>query len=344
MTTHPVVWFFPPAYDIDKWKLDFERGAVASRLPYGLENFRSPDRQQVIAVGSSPMRATERLRSVIPSLVRASGDASGVDVTWQESNLPRMLTQGCGRFRLCGVIWLTDPPSSWADRLQRFAQLRGLVALDGAWVLSRAQVAPLQRMMQNGARARFLRFGINEQFFRPTPYDAAQGVLSVGNDRHRDADTLISALGIVHEQMPDVPMRVQLRSDRALPTYIERLPRMTHGELRDEYARAAVVAVATRPNLHVSGMTVALEAGASARPVVITRTPGMADYVISGETGLTVPPGDASALAGRIMALLRDRTVAASMGVTARAKVEREHTEAAMMVALSEMVREVVDS
>jgi hypothetical protein len=51
-----------------------------------------------------------------------------------------------------------------------------------------------------------------------------------------------------------------------------------HGALRDRYRAFSVIAVALRPNLHVSGITTALEAKATGRPLVITDTPGMADY------------------------------------------------------------------
>ncbi len=50
-----------------------------------------------------------------------------------------------------------------------------------------------------------------------------------------------------------------------------------------------------------------LDAMAAARPIVATRTGGIPEVVIDGETGLLVPPRDAKALAEAILRMLKDR-------------------------------------
>jgi glycosyltransferase involved in cell wall biosynthesis len=90
------------------------------------------------------------------------------------------------------------------------------------------------------------------------------------------------------------------------------------GGVRTLYGRAQVVAVATRPNLHASGLTVTLEAMACGRPVVVPDTPGMAEYVVPGETGLVYPVGDEAALAECVRSLLADPQRAAAMGSAGR--------------------------
>jgi glycosyltransferase involved in cell wall biosynthesis len=94
------------------------------------------------------------------------------------------------------------------------------------------------------------------------------------------------------------------------------------------YAHASVVAVATRPNLHVSGLTVSLEAMATGRPVVITGSPGMDDYLDDGGTALLVPARRAEALGESVIRLLDDPAAAEQMGDRGRATVERGLTTA----------------
>ena len=64
-----------------------------------------------------------------------------------------------------------------------------------------------------------------------------------------------------------------------------------------------------------------LEAMASGLPVVATNIRGCREEVVSGETGILVPPGDHAALAGAIARLLRSRTLMSSMGTAGRKRV-----------------------
>ncbi len=64
-----------------------------------------------------------------------------------------------------------------------------------------------------------------------------------------------------------------------------------------------------------------LEAMAAGKPVVATRTGGIPEAVIDGETGLLVPPGDPSALAAALLSLLRDPDRAIAMGIAGRRRV-----------------------
>lgn len=67
-----------------------------------------------------------------------------------------------------------------------------------------------------------------------------------------------------------------------------------------------------------------LEACAAGRPVVTTDSPGCRDVVLSGETGLLVPPRDAGALAAAIRQLIEDAELRRRLGTAARARAERE--------------------
>ena len=87
---------------------------------------------------------------------------------------------------------------------------------------------------------------------------------------------------------------------------------------------------------------VQLEAMACAKPVVSTRLPtGVAVINRDGETGLTVPPGDAGALASAMTRLLDDRAFADACGTRARTRVQAHFSREAMVTATMALYRDV---
>ena len=109
-------------------------------------------------------------------------------------------------------------------------------------------------------------------------------------------------------------------------------------DIRATYARVSVVVVTTRPNLHGSGMTVALEAMACGLPVIATATAGMEDYIEDGVTGLLAPPGQPEAVADRIIHVLRDEGVAKRIGLAGRQAVRTRNTSERMVSDLASFI------
>ncbi|HOQ89417.1 MAG TPA: glycosyltransferase, partial [Candidatus Hydrogenedentes bacterium] len=70
---------------------------------------------------------------------------------------------------------------------------------------------------------------------------------------------------------------------------------------------------------------VAVEAMAAGKPVVASRSGGLADIIVDGETGLLVPPGDPRCLAEAIARLLSDPNIRNSMGIAGRQRVEEHY-------------------
>lgn len=88
------------------------------------------------------------------------------------------------------------------------------------------------------------------------------------------------------------------------------------------YAAADVVCQVSRWE-EVFGWTIS-EAMACSRPVIATRVGGIPELVRDGVTGFLVPPGDADAIAARIVTLLEDDDLRRKMGGTARQTVEEK--------------------
>ncbi len=96
----------------------------------------------------------------------------------------------------------------------------------------------------------------------------------------------------------------------------------------DEAAIAAALAEADLfvwPAVNEAFGMALLEAQASGVAVVAGASGGVGGIVVSGETGLLVPPGDVAAFAAAVRRLILDGAVRAAMGAAARAKVRREH-------------------
>ncbi len=64
-----------------------------------------------------------------------------------------------------------------------------------------------------------------------------------------------------------------------------------------------------------------LEAMSAEKPVVATRVGSVPESVLDGQTGYLVAPGDAEAMAGRVVELFRDPELAACMGRAGRERV-----------------------
>jgi glycosyltransferase involved in cell wall biosynthesis len=74
------------------------------------------------------------------------------------------------------------------------------------------------------------------------------------------------------------------------------------------------------PSLYEGFGIAILEAMAAGKPVVATTVGGIPEFVVPGETGLLVEPGNAEALAVAIGCLLHDPEGARQMGIRGRAR------------------------
>lgn len=319
---------FPVERDVSRWQRRHRAGEVPSLWPYGLDELRDVTSMRVETAEVRAPRRVERLLArglpARPWLGRAARD---VGLAWDENVGQRMVAIRAHREMYAGAIWVTDAVAAAGggtnDR-RIVAARRALRRMAGVFVLSRAQVEPLVELLgPGGPPVGWVRFGVDTAFYPYAPYPDRPLVVSVGGDRDRDAATLFAALSRVRDQVPDVEIVVQTTAALTPPAGVTVARYFTHSQLRELYARASVVAIATRPNLHASGMTVSLEAMSTGRPVVITGTAGLEDYVADGASGHVVPVGDALSLADRVVDLLRDPGRAESLGRSARQRVEQ---------------------
>jgi glycosyltransferase involved in cell wall biosynthesis len=93
---------------------------------------------------------------------------------------------------------------------------------------------------------------------------------------------------------------------------------MTDGCIADMPSVYAASDICVLPTLREGLSQVALESGAMQLPMVGTRIPGLVDAVEDGVTGLLVPPGDPTALAGAIRRLIEDQALRRRLGIAGR--------------------------
>ncbi|MCD2192378.1 glycosyltransferase family 4 protein [Actinomycetospora endophytica] len=344
----------PEELDVEEYRLRNARGEIPDHTPYGLHHlgdegdvvtFRRPARGVTDWAARKVRNQLDGYEAVTAlSSARQRRGADAIFCMDERTGLPAAYTTH--RPVVTGVAWLERP--ELLARTHRRSAEGGLSRAAGIFTQSPAMVPILREHWDvDPERVHGVRLGIDPEFYPEQPWEGrdpnGMTVTSVGDDRGRDHATLVAAVRRVRDQ--GLPAWLEL----ATTLHVDLPPdagvlhaRRMNAAMRGLYERSSVVAIALRPNPQGSGLTVALEALASGRPVVATDNPGMDEYVDHGRTGLLVPPGDPEAMASAIGDLLADPERAAEMGRAGRKEVEARFTSAHMAADLRDILRGVV--
>jgi len=183
---------------------------------------------------------------------------------------------------------------------------------------------------EGGPEVVFVPFGVDTGYFTPDPDRPLEAdVVSIGTDPRRDFPLLVR----LAERLPERTFRVVASVDhvRALGTVPPNVTVETEvpfPAVRDRLAGARVVVLPVRDNSYSGATTVLLQAMATGKPVVVSRTAAIARgyHLEDGVNVRLVPPGDLDALEGAVVELLSDAERAAALGARARATVEHHLT------------------
>lgn len=122
------------------------------------------------------------------------------------------------------------------------------------------------------------------------------------------------------------------------------LDRVTFAGFREDVPSAiAGMDVFVLPSLNEGMGRVLVMAMALGKPIVATRVGGVPELLGQGEAGILVPPGDATAIADAVNALLADPRRAGALGEAGRRRALGYSAEA-MIAALAKLYREVMDA
>lgn len=344
----------PEELDVGDWSVRYGRNEVPDYTPYGLHkiagdgisvDFRRPLAGHWTAWVATKVRnlvdGTELVGAALEAPRRARRTADVVLCMDERTGLPAALTP-LGPPVVSGIAWLERPQDlRWAHAA---AARRAMARMAAVFTQSPA-MAPVLRETWGlpECRVHNVTLGIDERFYAAQPWPGEDGlIVSVGDDRMRRHELLIDAVRQL--RVAGVPARLELATTQRvdLPGELGVLhARRMGAAMRGMYRRAIVVAVALHPTNLGSGLTVVLEAMASARPIVVTGNPGLDAYVEHNVTGMLVPAEDSAAFADALGYLLTDPTRARAMGEAGRAAVERSFTTAHMAEQLRGLLRSV---
>lgn len=345
--------------DVPTWESRHAAGEVPDRWPYGLDRLAAHGHRLSPAPSLSGVRTTRLARALshrlggvewLESARRSSvGETDLVLCQDERAGLPALLRERLlrrDRPVVTGAVWLAS--EAGVSRAQRWLARRLLPGAAAVWTYSRAEVGPLCALYGvSPDRVHAVDFGIDAEFFTPGEPEVVHDValvVSAGNDRHRDFDLLLDSLRAL--RAGGAPLRAQVASTVWTAPAADRSWFVAEGTdgpgVRRLYRQADVVVVPTRSNLHVSGVTVALEAMCCGLPVVVSATPGFERYVDHGRTGLLVPPGNRAALAAAVGQVLADPAAARRMGARARAEVLSRFTSTHLVQQLDHVLQGLV--
>lgn len=171
-------------------------------------------------------------------------------------------------------------------------------------------------------------YGVDTTFFEPRPMpERARPIIASAGAATRDYRTLVAATRDLDADIRIAadsswfPTAVDISRD-SIPANCEARSYGNYVGLRELYASAAFVVVPLYPAYHACGLAVIAEAMAMGKAVITTRIDGRSDFIVEGENGFYVEPGDVDGLRARITELLADPARAQAMGRAARAQME----------------------
>ena len=143
----------------------------------------------------------------------------------------------------------------------------------------------------------------------------------------RDAPPLV----LIGRKCPDTPAN--------FPPNVMFLASWPHAAVMEAWRRCSI-AIAPSVWSEPFGLVV-IEAMASGRPVIASRTGGIPDIIIDNHTGLLVPPGDPTALRSALERLLADRDLRERMG-TAGERRAKDFQASAVVPRIEQVYRYLV--
>ncbi len=325
-------WTDPPPPGAPDREATFRHLAGLGYSTRRLDPFRKPWNpwagSHAILGGIDPLRA---LRVLL--LHRSS---AVVLCFFESSALAILLLRRLLGFRGRVVIYDVGLPGKW--RLRNAILKLVVPRADMILPLSSSQVPGLLAVGARPGTVRPVLTLTYPDFFAAAPDRPDGYVLAVGDDYSRDYATLQRASTRIGRAV--VIRSRAVAEDRAAYPRVSVMGAELDGQgYRDLLAGACVVVLPLSASIHAGGVSTLLEAMSSAKAVVVSATPGLADYVRDGTNCRVVPAGDAEALARAVGALLADPAERVRLGTQAREFVERSCSPQANAAQLEAAIR-----
>jgi glycosyltransferase involved in cell wall biosynthesis len=221
----------------------------------------------------------------------------------------------------------------WSARQEKvIKKLNLLPKMDQIIVHCRSMKEHLIQLGAPAERTHILHYAVDHCFFSPPAVNdqPPEYIMSIGETRSRDYATFFEAVS-------GLPVNVKVAASGSwyareknthlqttIPENVTVTGRLPIKEVRTMYGRSHFVVLPIHDLIYSGGLTGVLEAGSMARAVIATRSRGIADFVIDGETGILVEPGNVEALREAVNYLLAHPEEAHRMGRNARQRIEEQ--------------------
>lgn len=303
---------------------------LLERYPARLVTF-----EEVAAAAAPLVRLSQRLGGPawgMAALGRVQPGLAGALTTGEDVGFPLALVQRLtgGALPLSVIVhgsYLGSRKGAWVLRLLRGAGRVRFLCLSESL---RQRLIGIHHIP--AGRVHNIGYGVDTRFFRPDPQTPPRpGQVASAGMANRDYRTLIAAVDGLGVEAKIAADSAWFRSGLdigglALPPNVEARSYGDYVGLRRLYAESLCVVVPLHDAVHACGYAVIAEAMAMGKPVITTEIAGRSDYLIDGETGFYVPPGDVGALRARISQLVENPVLAQRLGRNARRLIEEKFT------------------
>ncbi len=217
--------------------------------------------------------------------------------------------------------------------------------VDRIMVLSSAQVPHAEKfapgrvdMMKSGAS--------DNSFYTPGHSSTDDYILSVGSE-NRDYATLVGAVSQTPYKLKVLSSspwsRKNVQTDTCADN-IEFLPRVSFAELLGLYQNARMVVVPLNDVNYAAGLNGVLEAFCVQKPVVVSRSQGIIDYIEDEKNAIVVPCGDMHAMKDAICRVYEDDCLRLKLVNGARETVEDYANQRAFLEKIQAVVESTIAS
>jgi glycosyltransferase involved in cell wall biosynthesis len=234
-------------------------------------------------------------------------------------SVPLLFLRKLFGFKTPIAIWDVGLTENWPmrERVLDFV----LPNIDGIMVLSESQKKYIEKRWKTKHPVIVIGHSIDTTYYSSSRYGVGDHIFSIGDDGSRDYDTLIESY---YEFDKKLIIKTNIKLDNLDNKNIDILRnKLSFAELRDLYDRSQVVVVPLYESLNVGGVSSVLEASAMGRPIVVSSTFPISDFIVPNVTCLVVPQRDKASMHFAIKRILEDDDLAYKLGHNARNFVEK---------------------
>jgi glycosyltransferase involved in cell wall biosynthesis len=222
--------------------------------------------------------------------------------------------------------------ASWSSRQESvITKLNLFSAMDVIVVKCQGFKRHFAKLGAPAERVHVIPYGVDHRFFSPLVDIEQQAgfIMSLGEIRGRDYATLFRAVDGLPLKLLVAASGSWYARERntdlytAVPENVTLARRFSRAELKRLYAQSQFIVLPLHDKVP-GGATVILEAMCMGRAVIATRIPSILDYVVDGETGVLVTPGDVVGMREAIQDLLAHPEKARRLGQNGRQRIDEE--------------------